>query len=283
MLNKKIRIIKNLDVEKTSKAKIFLRKSESIWVMAVISILLLMGCGLREKEENDKETPRQAISYAMESLKELDMKAFNECTDNYVSTQYNWIGIPVRKEFKVFSELLQPGAKGETRYKVNYKLAEKIVENMTWEVKDVRQEEEKAEIDIEISNIDMQKVMGEYEIYILENMLESKGSGMKQLLKNMSDLANGKEDLIKIIDMIGTDYICTMEVTVFAYEKDGKWEIHLSDEFINAFMGNMMAEKYSGDVEQKINELTEKYEQKMEKWGENIAEDVENWVRNFEN
>ena len=42
------------------------------------------------------------------------------------------------------------------------------MEHMTWEIKDVRQNGEKAEIDMEISNIDMQKVMGEYEILILE-------------------------------------------------------------------------------------------------------------------
>lgn len=64
----------------------------------------------------------------MESLKDLDLEAFNGCTDNYVSTERNWIGIPVRREYKVFNELLQPGVETGKRYEVNYRLAEKIVE-----------------------------------------------------------------------------------------------------------------------------------------------------------
>lgn len=64
---------------------------------------------------------------------------------------------------------------------------------MTWEIKDVRQNGEKAEIDMEISNINMQKVMGEYEILILENMLESGGSGIGQLIRDMLDLAMEKK------------------------------------------------------------------------------------------
>lgn len=252
-----------------------------IFCLIVMGVFGLGGCA--GKEVGGKgSTPEQAVEYAMESLKKLDMEAFNECTDNYVSTQRNWIGVPVRTEYRVFSELQQPGFRGGKRYKTNHKFAEKIVEHMTWEVKDVRQDGEKAEIDMEISNIDMKSVVGLYEIRILENMLESKGSGMGQLIKDMSNLVNGMDDLIDIMDTLGADSTCTMEVTVSAYQTNGQWKIHVSDEFINAFMGNMMDDDYSLEIEQKINELMEKYEEKMEEWGEEFGEKMEKWGEEFE-
>lgn len=256
------------------------KKRWAIVCVIAAGILSLCACG-KKAEEKGKENLELVVSQTMESLKELELERFNECTDNYVSTQRNWIGIPVRKEYRVFNELLQPGFKGGKRYEANYKLAEKIVEHMAWEVKDIRQDGEKAEIDMEISNIDMQKVMGEYEIHLLENMLESEGIGIGQLVKDMADLANGQEDLINLMDTIGTQYVCTMEVTVFAYQNGGQWEIHISDEFINAFMGNMMAEDYPEDLERRINELLKQYEQKMEEWGDEAAETVEKWVSNL--
>ncbi len=259
-----------------------LRLKNRIWLILVVSILLLAGCGFQEKDEGKKETPEQVLNQTMESLKELDLEKFNECTDNYVSTERNWLGVPVRKEYKVFSELLQPGFKGGKRYEASYKLAEKIVEHMTWEIKDVRQDGEKAEIDIEISNIDMQKVMGEYEILILENMLESEGSGIGQLIRDMLDLGNGKEDLINLMDNAGSEQGCRMGVVVEVYQKEGQWKVNISDDFINAFMGNIMAEEYPEDLEQRIDELTKSYEKKMEEWGEKLAEDAEEWMSNLE-
>ncbi len=88
------------------------------------------------------------------------------------------------------------------------------MEHMTCEIKDVRQDGEMAEIDIEISNIDMQKVMGEYEILILENMLVSEWSFICLLILYMFDLGNGKEDLINLMVNAGSEKGCRMEVVV---------------------------------------------------------------------
>jgi hypothetical protein len=251
-----------------------------IWMILLLSVLVLSGCGFQEKE-GERETPEQVLCQTMESLKELDLEKFNEYTDNYVGTERNWIGAVTRRVYKVFSELQQPGFKGRKWYEANYKFAEKIVEHMTWEIKDVRQNGEKAEIDMEISNIDMQKVMGEYEILILENMLESGGSGIGQLIRDMLDLANGKDDLINLMDDVGSEQVCRMEVTVDVYQIEGQWQVNISDDFINAFMGNIMAEKYPEELEERINELTQKYEKKMEEWGEKTAEDVEKWMNSL--
>jgi len=251
-----------------------------IWMILLLSVLVLSGCGFQEKE-GERETPEQVLCQTMESLKELDLEKFNEYTDNYVGAERNWIGVVTRREYKVFSELQQPGFKGGKWYEANYKFAEKIVEHMTWEIKDVRQNGEKAEIDMEISNIDMQKVMGEYEILILENMLESGGSGIGQLIRDMLDLANGKEDLINLMDDVSSEQVCRMEVDVDVYQIEGQWQVNISDDFINAFMGNIMAEKYPEELEERINELTQKYEKKMEEWGEKTAEDVEKWMNSL--
>ena len=245
-----------------------------IFIMFMIGILFLSACGKKE-QGGDMKTPEEAVEYTMKSLKTLDLKAFNESTDNYVQTYRNWIGIPTETEYRVFNELLQPGSKKSKRYKSNYKLAEKIVEHMTWEIKDVRENDGKAEIDMEITNIDMMDAMGNYEIYILENMLKSEGTGMRQLLKDISDLTGDMDGLFSVIDSLDEEDICTMNVTVSAYQENGQWKIHVSDEFINAFMGNINSEQYSEEVEQRIEELVNQYEKEMEEWGEEFGNKLE--------
>lgn len=249
-------------------------KIGSLLMIMAAGLLLLGACARKDRGEG-RDTPLEAAEYTMERLKALDLKAFNECTDNYVRTYYNWLGIPREREYRVFNELLQPGLVKGKWYESNHKLAEKIVEHMAWEIKDVRQEGEKAEIDMEITNIDMGDVLGQFEIHLLENMLGSTGTGMGRMMRSMADLAGSKEELLSIMDALDEEESCTTEVTVLAYREKGQWKLHVSEEFVNAFMGNMMVENYSEDVEQRIQEVMEQYEEKMEAWGEEIGEWVE--------
>ena len=98
---------------------------------AVLGSLLTGACGMSGRAETlvkDTETPEKAAQCAMESLGELDLETFNACTDNYVETYYNWLGIPVEAQYRIFNELLQPGRKTGKRYRFNLRMAEKIVE-----------------------------------------------------------------------------------------------------------------------------------------------------------
>lgn len=152
------------------------------------------------------------------------------------------------------------------------------MEHLTWEITDVRENDGQAEIDLKITNLDMTDVMGIYEIYVMENMIESEGTGLRQLVRDLSELDYDKSRFISIIDELDENSICTSDITVQAYEDNGQWKIHISDKFINAFMGNMMAENYSEDVEQQIEELENQYEQKMDAWGDEFADRIEKQV-----
>ena len=179
------------------------RKIRIILVMLVLGAIIITSLGCAKKGQKAwGETPEETAEYMMERLKELDLAAFNECTDNYVRTYRNWIGIATQREYRVFNELLQPGMVKGKRYESNHKFAEKTVEHMEWEITDVRQDGERAEIDMKITNVNMQDVLGDYEISILENMLESTGIGMGGLVRNVSDLANGKEKLLSIMEAL---------------------------------------------------------------------------------
>ena len=255
------------------------RKIRIILVMLVLGAIIITSLGCAKKGQKAwGETPEETAEYMMERLKELDLAAFNECTDNYVRTYRNWIGIATQREYRVFNELLQPGIVTGKRYESNHKFAEKTVEHMEWEITDVRQDGERAEIDMKITNVNMQDVIGDYEISILENMLESTGIGMGGLVRNVSDLANGKEELLSIMEALDETNLCTMDITVLAYREKDQWKIHVSEEFINAFMGNMMAAEYSEDMEQKIEKLMEEYEGKVDEWADEVGESVEEWV-----
>ena len=245
--------------------------------------ILLSACGAHTANKAEKAllTARGAAEYTMGSLKTLDLEQFNECTDNYIDTHHNLAGVPVEKEYRVFNELLQPGVKTwkrKKKYEFNYNLAEKMMENLAWEIKDVKEDGDSAEITMEITNLNMADVMGKYEIYLLENMLVSPGIGLGQIIKDVSNIMDDEGGLLAIVESCDKDDICTLEVTVTAYRENGKWKIHLDDEFINAFMGNINELTYSEDVQKKIDELEKLLDEKMDAWAEEFSNDVERWA-----
>lgn len=261
-------------------------------VFFVTAAIFLSAC---EKKESNLElsTPEEAITSVMENLKDLNLTTFNECTDNYVQTYYNWIGVPVETEYRVFNELLQPGSKRQKRYETKYKLAQKITEKLTWEVQEIRKDNDTAEIDLKITTIDMTDVMGNYTISILENMIESEGIGFKQLVTDISQLTQDNNELLSIMDSIDDTKYCTFHVTVSAYQENTQWKIHLSQDFIDAFLGYIDNEQFSEEIEQKIKELEVQYENKVmdwvtdfeenkaEKWADNFEDQIEKWVERW--
>lgn len=239
--------------------------------------LLLGGCGVK-KSAYAPATPQEAAECIMESIKNLDMETFNQYTDNYIQTYHNWIGVPVEAEYQIFNELLQPQSKHSKRYQTSYKLAQKMMEKLTWEITQVRENGSTAEIDMAITNIDMLKVMDTYETSILENMLQSPGIGIIQLIK---DTVAIKTTLISIIDNMDESDINTVSVTISAYQDNGQWKIHLSPDFIDAFFGNL----YTNDSENPnphIAELEQQAESKVEQWAEEFEDKVSSWAGQFE-
>lgn len=211
------------------------------------SILLLCACGKTKDATLPPTTPQETVECIMESIQNLDMETLNQYTDNYVQTYDNWIGIPVEKEYRIFNELLQTRSKQSKRYQANYHLDQKIIEHLTWEITDVRQNSDTAELDMIITNIDMAKVMEQYESQILENIFEQ---GFVQFAADMAELAAGKNTLISIIDNLEDTDRSIIQVTVSAYLDNGQWKVHLSQDFINAFLGNMFTDMDSENIEQ---------------------------------
>ena len=245
-----------------------MKKSKTkIAVAVILGSLLTEACGMNGQGRAwavGVGTPEDAVQCTMESLKALDLETFNACTDNYVETYYNWIGFPVETEYRVFNELPQPGSKRRKNYQFNLKMAEKTVEGLEWEITEVREKDGKAEIDMEITNLDMTDVTGYYEITILENMIAAEGLGMWQLMQDVMDLTNGGEELLAIMDT--WEDTCTIPVTVFAWQENGGWKLHVDDDFVNAFMGNLNRGTYSDEIEQRLAQLEEEYADKVAEW-----------------
>ncbi len=254
------------------------RKKMKIMMAVLLGALLLGACAGKE-EKGRPQTPKEAAQCAMESLKSLDLETFNSCTDNYVKTYRNLLGIPTGKEYHVFQELQQPGLIKGKRYETDYRIAQKLVEHMTWEIKEIEEKDGRAEIVMEITNLDLTELTGNFIVALLEEMVEDQGTGISQMLKKTKDLAWGKEGLLEMLDDWKEEDICTIWVEVLAYREDGQWKLHLSEEFIDAIMGNTHGDEFSEETKQRIQELEEEYEKKMEAWGEAFGEKVEDWAR----
>ena len=77
-------------------------------LLALAVALSLTACKTEEPRKSP-DTPREAAECVMESLKELDMDTLNACSDNFIRVHRNFFGLPVRREYRVFNELQQPG------------------------------------------------------------------------------------------------------------------------------------------------------------------------------
>ena len=115
-------------------------------IFIIISTLLLCACGKSETAAPPPATPKEAVECILESIKKLDLETLNQYSDNYVETYHNWLGVPTENEYRVFNELLQPRSKRSKRYQSAYKLDQKIMENLTWEITDVQTDKDTAAV-----------------------------------------------------------------------------------------------------------------------------------------
>lgn len=261
------------------------RKKQKIIITVCIFFLclnasyFLNGCGNKAKAASPS-TPQETMDLIMESIKNLDMKVFNQYTDNYVETYYNLFG-GVDVEYRAFNTLLKYRSKQGKRYQSEYNLSKKITENLTWEIKDVRENSNTAEIDLFITNADIGKALGNYEMKIMEDVLTGEGAGLGSLITDMSELITDKETLISMIDDLGTEDIVSFDVTVLAYQEDDQWKIHLSPTFINAFSGNLYDADYSEDTKQRLSEIEEQLDDKLDNWAKQFENQIENRFKSW--
>lgn len=216
--------------------------------------VLFTACGGRTRNM-ETDTPKETAEQVMNAIKELDLKTFNAYTDNYEGVCWSFFGFPVEKEYKVFQELLKPHIYENKWYKEKHRFAEKVVENLTWEIGEVQEEKggKKASIELTLTNKDMAEAMENYTMWVVEDAVRDAGIGAVSIVKNISLTVNEcDDDLIRFIDE--TEHTWTEEVTVTAVKEEGVWKLKLTEEFINAFMGNIDSQEYEGSLDQHIDE-----------------------------
>ncbi len=220
------------------------KKGKVVSIVLGVTILLTACAGRTKDTDARADTPREAAEKVMQSVKELDFETFNAYTDNDEGTSRNFIGIPVEKEYKVFQELLQPHIFGGRYYKEKYRFAGKVVEELDWEIGSIQEESggRKARIEMTLTNRDIEEAMERYTLWMVEDAVNGAGMGVGSVIRNISWKVNRcDDDLIRFIDE--TENMWTDQVTVMAFKEDGVWKIGLTDEFINAFMGNIESEE----------------------------------------
>lgn len=248
-------------------------------LMLIVIVCCISACAGKEKHAG-KKTPEETAETVMEAIRGLDLDTLNDATDNCTGIRRGWFGIPVGKEYKVFHELLQGGSKESRQYKRNYRIAAAITENLEWEIQDIKEKGNRAEIRLLISNVDMSEAQGRYMVRVMENMVKDEGAGLHGLTGNIFDLSQeAAEGLCQCIEE--TEGISAIEVTVLAKKEKEGWMIHIDDAFVNAFLGNIDSEEIPEEFEMRFEELEAAYEKKLEKWGEGILEEAEDWTEKW--
>lgn len=219
-------------------------RSRGKGIYAILAAMVLVTACAGRPKAGGTDSPQEAAESVMQSIKDLDLETFNAYTDNYEGTSWNFIGFAVEKKYKVFQDLLQPRIFGSKRYEEKHRFAEKTVEGLTWEIGKVEEKDggRKAAIELTLTNKDMAEAVERYTMWVIEDAVNDAGYGAVSLIKNISSAINEcDDDLIRFIDE--TQEMRTEDVTVTAYQEDGKWKLHLTDEFINAFMGDIDSEE----------------------------------------
>lgn len=127
-----------------------------------------------------------------------------------------------------------------------------------------------AQIDMTVTNIDMSDVMGKYEISIMEDMINSDGTGLISMIRDIHKIDYGDNSVVSIMEQ--EEGLSVLDITVAAYKEDGIWKFHVSDSFINAVMGNMDSEHYSDEIQNRLDELEKEYEYKLDQWEDDFFE-----------
>ena len=249
--------------------------------LALIMCLGLTACaGKMENALISLAEPEEAVENVMESIKALDLETLNRYTDNHIASHRNFLGIPVSREYRVFNELQQPGLKRVKHYQWNKEFAGKIVENLSWEIGEVRKEGDKAYVDLVLTNKDLTDVTGIYEVNLIKGMIHSEGLGIRHLVKEMFELTNEGGDLCEIIDEM--EQTRDIEVTVRLDKKAGEWQVHLSEEFIDGFMGNLGGSlnggAYSEEIERQLEELELELELEISNQADFFGDRIERWA-----
>ena len=77
------------------------------WILALVMVCLcLTGCSGRTGCY-EASIAGAAAESMMQSLKSLDLEAFNDCTDNLVSRDRSWLGFTTAEEYRVFNRISQ--------------------------------------------------------------------------------------------------------------------------------------------------------------------------------
>ena len=224
--------------------KSYMGRSRGKGIYAILAAMVLVTACAGRTKALGTDSPQEAVESVMQSIKELDLETFNAYTDNYEGMSWNFIGFWVEKEYKVFQDLLQPRIFGSKRYEEKHRFAEKTVEGLTWEIGKAEEKEggRKATLELTLTNKDIGEAIERYTMWVMEDAVNDAGFGVVPLVKNLSIAINEcDDDLIRFIDE--TEEMRTVHVTVTAYEEGGKWKVHLTDEFINAFMGDIDSEE----------------------------------------
>lgn len=259
-------------MEEINENEVGIMRKTILFTAILICCLCLSGCGARNQSART-DSPEAAVNSAMKALKGLDLDTFNDCTDNYVSTQRSWLGFAEMKEYRVFGEILQPGLIKGKKYDANYAFAKEVTEKIRWKIKDVRTDGDESRVELSITNTDMTDVTGYYMIHVMEDAINSDGTGLGEFVEDMMDLEDKREGFLPY--MKDQEDSITKDVSVRVEKKNGKWILHVSDSFVNAFMGNLNSEKYSKEVEERLDQLEDDYEDKMENWGDAFGDKVE--------
>lgn len=252
-------------------------------VMLMVVLCCVSACA-GEGRHGSAETPEEAAEVTLQAIRDLDLDTLNAGSDNCTEVRRGWFGVFEEREYKVFGELLREKNKKSRQYERNYRIAEAVTRNLRWEVQEVREKGDRAEIDLLISNTDICEAQGRYMVRVMEDMLEGGSEGLYGFTGNLFDLPqNTSEGLCQCIER--TERISTIEVTVAARKEAGGWILHIDDEFINAFMGNINSEEIPEEWERQFEELEHAYERKLEglaeSWAEEAAEGAEDWAENI--
>ncbi len=192
-----------------------MRRHLGIILLILVLAFTLVGCGAGQ------ETPKQAVTNALNAVKNLD----KETSQQYFG-ESNWIG-------GNSSELLENEA--------NAKL---IVEKIKFNIISSSIEGDSATVKTEITNIDMKNVIGEYINQIMPLAFEN---AFSENPLSEEEMEKKSEELLLTLLRKEDNKTVTSTVDIHLNKADKTWRLEMNESLQDALLGGMVS--FSKDLE----------------------------------
>lgn len=201
------------------------KRNKLLMILLILSLLvsILVACS-----DDKGETPEEAVKKAFNAVKNQDIKTVEKYFD-YDELIQEYDGDPdMIKDFFESDEDVTESELGIESMDVG-----PLFDNLKYEILSSKVNEDIATVEAEITNINMETLMGEY-------MKKSFGLAMENIFEDDPDLDNEMEEIFRELLERDDNELVTSTVNINLRRNENSWKIIMDKELVDVISGGLV-------------------------------------------